>query len=48
MYDEYYFILNLINSNFFECVEDAIDCIQDFYKSKKITLKQRNELLKRI
>ena len=46
--DGYSYILNLIQSNYFECVEDAIDCVQYFYKSKKITLKQRNELFKSI
>lgn len=44
--DVYSYILNLIQSNYFECVEDAIDCIQYFYKSKKITLEQRKELLR--
>lgn len=48
MNNNYYHILNLIQSGFFACVEDAIDYIQCFYKSGKITLSQRNKLLNAI
>lgn len=41
----YYHIFNLLQSNFFECSEDAIDYIQDFYKSGRLTLEERNKLL---
>ena len=45
MYNEYYYILSLINSNFFDCIEDGIDFIIDYYNMDKITLEQRNKLI---
>lgn len=42
----YDYILSLIKSNNFKCVEDAIDIIQEYYKSDKISLQERNELLR--
>lgn len=45
MYNEYYYILSLINSNFFDCIEDGIDFIIDYYNMNKITLEQRNKLI---
>lgn len=42
----YDYILSLIELNNFECVEDAVDMIQEYYKSDKISLKERNELLR--
>ena len=41
-------ILQMILEKKFECVEDAIDCIVSAYKSKQITLDQRNQLIKSI
>lgn len=41
-------ILQMILENKFECVEDAIDYIVAAYKSKQITLDQRNQLIKLI
>lgn len=41
-------ILQMILENKFECVEDAIDYIVTTYKSKQITLDQRNQLIKLI
>lgn len=45
MYNEYYYILSLINSNFFDCIEDGVDFIIDYYNMDKITLEQRNKLI---
>lgn len=39
-------IIQMILENKFECVEDAIDYIVAAYKSKQITLDQRNQLIK--
>ena len=44
----YYRIAMLLEIGFFNCVEDAIDCIQTFYKAGDITLDERNKLLKAI
>lgn len=38
-------IKNLILSNNFDCIESGIDRIISDYKSKKITLKERNYLI---
>lgn len=42
----YDYILSLIELNNFKCVEDAIDMIQEYYKSGKISIQERNELIK--
>ena len=41
-------IFQMILEKKFEYVEDAIDCIISAYKSKQITLDQRNQLIKSI
>lgn len=46
--NEYDYILTLIQNNFFDCVEDAVDFIQKCYKSNNITLKERNLLFNAI
>ena len=45
MYNAYYYILDLINKNFFECVEDGVDFIIDCYNNGKLSLEQRNKLI---
>ena len=45
MDNEYYYILSLINSNFFDCVEDGIDFIIAYYNNGKLSLEQRNKLI---
>lgn len=45
MNNNYDYILGLIESNEFSCYEDAIDLMQEYYKSGKITLSERNELI---
>lgn len=48
VFNMYENILRMISENKFECVEDAIDYIVAAYKSKQITLDQRNQLIKLI
>ena len=49
MINRYYFeILTMIKSYQFQCLEDAIDFITDFYNSGKITLAERNDLINKI
>ena len=48
MSNGYYHILNLLQSDFFDCAEEAIDYIVIFYKSGKITLEERNKLINAI
>ena len=48
VFNMYKNILRMISENKFECVEDAIDYIVEAYKSKQITLDQRNQLIKSI
>ena len=48
VFNMYENILRMISEKKFEYVEDAIDCIVSAYKSKQITLDQRNQLIKLI
>ena len=48
VFNMYENILRMISENKFECVEDAIDYIVEAYKSKQITLDERNQLIKSI
>lgn len=48
VFDMYETILQMILEKKFECVEDAIDYIVLAYKDKKITIEQRNQLIKLI
>jgi hypothetical protein len=41
----YDYLLSLIELNKFSCYEDAIDLIQEYYKSGKISLLERNMLI---
>ena len=45
MNNDYDYILSLIELNKFSCYEDAIDLIQEYYKSGKISLSERNNLI---
>lgn len=45
MNSNYDYILSLIELNKFSSYEDAIDLIQEYYKSGKISLLERNILI---